>query len=91
MQWPFKEWGADVVFSGHDHDYERLVVDDLWYFVIGLGGGPRYEIDDIYPGSEVRYRDQYGALLVEATPTEMQFWFYNIDGELVDKVVMGRQ
>ena len=23
MQWPFAQWGADVVLSGHDHTYER--------------------------------------------------------------------
>ncbi len=23
MQWPFQEWGADAVLSGHDHSYER--------------------------------------------------------------------
>ena len=38
VQWPYKLWGADAVFSGHDHTYERLTVDSLTYFVNGLGG-----------------------------------------------------
>ena len=84
MQWPFKEWGADVVLSGHDHHYERLVVDDLWYFIVGLGGGGIYGIYDVLPESVVRYTGEYGAMLVEATPTEMRFAFYKIDGELID-------
>jgi hypothetical protein len=24
MQWPFAEWGADLVLAGHDHSYERV-------------------------------------------------------------------
>ncbi len=37
MQWPFAEWGASVVMSGHDPDYERILVDGLPYFVNGAG------------------------------------------------------
>jgi tartrate-resistant acid phosphatase type 5 len=29
MRWPYKEWGADVVLSGHVHNYERLVEGGL--------------------------------------------------------------
>ena len=38
MKWPFKEWGASIVLSGHEHTLERLVIDDLTYIVNGLGG-----------------------------------------------------
>jgi tartrate-resistant acid phosphatase type 5 len=38
MQWPFAAWGATAVLAGHDHDYERLTVGGLPYFVNGLGG-----------------------------------------------------
>ena len=31
LQWPFKEWGADLVVSGHEHIYERLRVDNMTY------------------------------------------------------------
>jgi hypothetical protein len=91
MQWPFREWGADVVFSGHDHIYERLVVDDLTYFIVGLGGGSRYLLGETYPGSQFRYRDMFGALLVEATPEKMVFRFYTVQGNLVDESVIERQ
>lgn len=42
MQWPFKQWGATAVISGHDHDYERVVKDSLPYFVNGAGGKSFY-------------------------------------------------
>ncbi|MFN2145737.1 MAG: metallophosphoesterase family protein [Anaerolineales bacterium] len=90
MRWPFKEWGADVVLSGHDHHYERLVVDGLTYFVVGISGGPIYPIPALQPGSQFRYREMHGAMLVEANPDKLWFGFYNIEGELVDEWVLTR-
>ena len=56
--------GADLVLSGHDHDYERMApVDGLRSFVIGTGGRSLYD----WPGgpgpfTEVRANDTYGLL-----------------------------
>ncbi len=85
MRWPFAEWGADAVFSGHSHTYERIERDGIVYFVNGLGGARRYEFDDPVKGSKKRYRAGWGAQKVIATPDSMQFEFYNVDGELVDR------
>jgi tartrate-resistant acid phosphatase type 5 len=90
MQWPFQAWGADVVLSGHDHHYERLEIDGIPYFVQGLSGGSIYNINQPIPGSQFRYNETYGALLIDATPEEMQFRFYNIEGELVDEYFLNK-
>ena len=84
MRWPFKDWGATVVMSGHDHDYERLLVDGLVYFVNGLGGGNIYPFGDRMDGSKVRFNDDYGAMRVEATSNEIEFQFITQAGDLVD-------
>jgi hypothetical protein len=84
MYWPFTEWGADVVLSGHDHTYERLQVEGMLHFIVGLSGASRSTFSTPHPGSLVRYNSQFGALLVEATATQITFSFYNITGELVD-------
>ena len=52
LQWPFKEWGADAVLTGHNHIYERLVIDGLNYTVNGLGGR-----SSIYPLRAPRERE----------------------------------
>ncbi len=39
LQWPFQEWGADIVLSGDNHYYERNVVNNFTYIVNGVGGG----------------------------------------------------
>ncbi len=85
MQWPYAEWGASVVLAGHDHTYERLIIDDLPYFVIGLSGHPaRYWLVDEVDGSQIFFNQDYGAMLVEATETEMFFQFITRAGEVVD-------
>ena len=84
MQWPFKEWGADIVMAGHDHTYERLEVDGLAYFVNGLGGGAIYNFEDPLDGSQVRYNAHRGAMRVTVTRNALRVEFVNVDGEVVD-------
>ena len=89
MRWPFTEWGGDVVFSGHYHAYERLLVGGIPYFVNASGGGGLYNFGEILPESQFRYNADTGAILVTATGTEMLVEFYNRAGELVDAYPMG--
>jgi hypothetical protein len=84
MQWPFAEWGADVVLAGHDHVYERFEVGGLTYITTGLGGYGPYNFNSPLPGSLVRYNDDFGALFVEATQDRMTFQFVTRAGEVVD-------
>lgn len=84
MQWPYQAWGADVVIAGHDHTYERIIVDGLPYFVNGLGGKSRYVFGVPVAGSQVRYNEDYGAMLVEATEDSMTFQFISRAGSLID-------
>jgi hypothetical protein len=78
MNWPFAAWGAEATFAGHDHNYERLVVNGIPYFVVGTGGlGLR-----AFPGAplpETRFRDDeaHGAMLVTASSDgtiTYEFW-----------------
>jgi hypothetical protein len=75
MQWPFANWGADAVLSGHDHTYERINLDGIVYFVNGLGGRSPYGFDSPIPGSQVRYNDNHGAMLVDADENGITFQF----------------
>ncbi|GBD09957.1 Alkaline phosphatase [Candidatus Thermoflexus japonica] len=85
LQWPFAAWGVTAVLAGHDHVYERIERDGILYFVNGLGGHPaRYPFRTPIPGSRVRYREQYGAMRVEADACRIVFQFIAIDGRLID-------
>jgi hypothetical protein len=84
MRWPYAEWGADAVFSGHYHAYERLLVGGIPYFVLAPGGGPLYRFLDPLPETQYRYNVDQGAMLVTASEMEMLCEFYNRAGELID-------
>jgi len=84
MQWPFPTWGADAVLSGHDHTYERIIVNGLVYFVNGLGGNSRYDFGSPVSGSQVRYNATFGAMRVTATWTSILYEFIASDGKVID-------
>ncbi|MCA9265735.1 MAG: metallophosphoesterase, partial [Planctomycetales bacterium] len=99
MQWDFADWGADAVFNGHDHTYERIVgPDELLYFVSGLGGRSIYPLGATVAGSEFAYNDQYGAMRVTIDGTVATFEFLSIDdgangangGTVVDTFVVDK-
>jgi tartrate-resistant acid phosphatase type 5 len=91
LQWPFAEWGADVVMSGHAHVYERVMRDGIVYFVDGLGGAPRYGFSAPVAGSAVRYSADWGALRVTATGSALVFEFRTASGQLVDRYRLSAQ
>jgi hypothetical protein len=84
MQWPFEEWGADVVLTGHDHSYERLAVGGIPYFVNGLGGSLRYPLVAPLPESQVFYNEDFGAQLVTVTRDGMTLELHTVSGALID-------
>ena len=89
MRWPFREWGAEVVMAGHDHTYERLVVDRIPYFVNGLGGASKYAFrDETLPETQARYNDDYGAMLVDVTKAAITYAFYSADGTKRDSLTL---
>ncbi|MBM3144910.1 MAG: hypothetical protein FJ010_08035 [Chloroflexi bacterium] len=93
IQWPFEEWGADVVISGHDHTYERLDAAGFPFFVNGVGGAGIYDfenIDSVPPHAQsiVRYNEQTGAMLVTADVNGITYQFYNVNAELIDELIV---
>jgi Big-like domain-containing protein/calcineurin-like phosphoesterase family protein len=64
--------GADVVLSGHDHEYERFApqsasgaadpVRGIREFVVGTGGRSHYTLGTPQPNSAVRSDDTFGVL-----------------------------
>jgi tartrate-resistant acid phosphatase type 5 len=89
LQWPYQAWGADAVLSGHDHTYERITQNGLPYFVNGLGGYSIYNFDVPIAGSQFRYNADYGAMLVDATDTAINFQFINRSGIVLDSFSLG--
>jgi tartrate-resistant acid phosphatase type 5 len=90
LRWPFGEWGATAVLAGHDHIYERISRDGIVYFVNGLGGSIRYAAGNPVRGSQVRYDDDFGAMLIEAEEGRITFQFITRTGQQVDEYTITR-
>jgi acid phosphatase type 7 len=77
--------GADVVLSGHDHDYERFapqtssgVADPtrgIREFVVGTGGRSHRAFGTIRANSEVRNSDTYGVLKLTLHTSSYEWQF----------------
>ncbi len=78
MQWPFRAWGASAVLSGHDHVYERFLIDGIPYFVNGIGGRNLKGFRSPRPGSVVRYNDDFGAMLLTVENGDLTFQLFSI-------------
>jgi hypothetical protein len=90
LQWHYAEWGATAVMAGHDHTYERILRDGIVYFVNGLGGGERYAMGKPVEGSQVRYTDDWGAMLIEADAQQITFQFMTRAEQLIDSYAITR-
>jgi len=88
LQWPYREWGVDLVLAGHDHTYERNEVDGLTYLVVGLSGNHEYGFNQTAEGSKFRYNQRHGAELADATLDELRLAFVVDDGTRIDEVVL---
>lgn len=88
FQWPFATWGADLVLSGHDHLYERIIDDGTTYVVNGSGGKDLYGFDDSVTGSRVRFDDDFGALFLTASDRALTGEFWSVDGVRVDRFTL---
>lgn len=86
VRWPFAAWGADIVISGHCHNYERLSVDDIPYLVAGLGGGGSYGFSDSFLSeSQVHVTGAHGFLAIVATESYLDIAAIAVDGQVIDR------
>ena len=89
VQWPFAEWGVSAVLAGHEHSYERLHRDGIPYFINGLGGRrPIHPFGNPKQGSAVRYNQDFGAMLIKADKSCLNFTFVNRSDEVIDSFTL---
>ncbi len=88
----FKQYGVNVVFSGHEHVYERMKPeDDIYYFVAGnsakLSGHDFRNSDEL----QVGYDSDRGFMLVEIDGDHLYFQTISRTGKTVDSGSVTRQ
>jgi acid phosphatase type 7 len=83
--------GAEVIVTGHDHDYERFApvnkeglfdyARGLREFVVGTGGKELYPFGAILGASEARNNATYGVLKLTLHPGSYDWEFIPISGQ----------
>ena len=89
----FVKYGVDVVFSGHDHVYERVKPQKgITYFVSGAAGQLRRGNMRPDPNETAAYFDQdQSFMLVEVSGDQMSFASIARSGKVVDSGMIRRQ
>lgn len=85
------EHGAEVVVSGHAHDYERLAPLDpegkrdpqygIRQFVVGTGGVNALPFPSLLPESEASYSGAFGVIRFTLEPDRYAWEFIPVEGE----------
>lgn len=86
----FTRFGVQVVFSGHDHFYERLQPQQgIQYFVAGASGQLRKNGMKKKTGLTAAFNDTtHSFLLVQVKPAEMLIAAIGEDGTEIDRVIL---
>jgi hypothetical protein len=85
---------ADVVLSGHEHNYERFAPQNpagratpqgIRQFVVGTGGVDLLGFAGAKPNSQVRSSSTWGVLVLVLHPRSYRWRFVSEDGDVVDR------
>ena len=89
-QWSYAEMGADLVISGHDHTYERIIRRGGMYVVAGTGGAKLYKCKKLVYGSLGCRDDHYGALFLYANSIQLRGVFRTSAGNTLDTFTIAK-
>lgn len=83
--------GAEVLLSAHEHAYERFapqgadgdrdLESGIRQFIVGTGGAPLRDVDEVHPNSEARSSDAFGVLKLTLATESYAWEFVPIVGQ----------
>ena len=80
----FERYKVAVVFSGHDHDYERSYCGGIYYIVTGGGGAPLYNRARNLPCSQ-EFAKKYHFCRLARVGDRMIITVVGLDSQEIDK------
>ena len=88
----FRQYGVNVVFSGHEHVYERIAAEDsIHYFIVGNSG--KLVTHDFKASNEMQkgFDTDRTFMLVEIAGDQLHFQTVARTGETIDAGEMSRE
>lgn len=80
----FEQYGVDLVFSGHNHNYERSFYNNIYYIVSGGGGAPLYNQSRSSIYSQV-FDSSYHFCKINLIGARLIVSVYNLSSDLIDE------
>jgi len=83
----FEQYRVNIVFNGHDHDYERSLCNNIYYIVTGGGGAPLYDQAQTSSYSQL-FIKAYHFCKLFLINNQLIIEVYDIDSNLIDRFVI---
>jgi predicted phosphodiesterase len=83
----FEAANVPLVLSGHDHNYQRLVINDLTYVISGGGSLTLYDLGEALPESEF-FAKQTHFVLLEIYADRIDLQAIALGGEVLDQATI---
>lgn len=80
----FKQYGVNLVFSGHDHAYQRLEYEDVTFVVTGGGGANLYDQKEERPYLKAYHKTNHFCLL-SVRKDSLRIQVINLDSRIIDE------
>jgi len=81
------KYGVDIVFNGHEHNYERTVMNGVTYIVTGGYGAPRYPRVRHAEGS-LKFSREHHFCLIDVDGDKAEVTVIADDGKLIEKTTI---
>lgn len=79
----FRQYGVDLVLTGHNHNYARAVVDNISHVTNGGGGTPLYAVDTTMPNI-VKAESTYQYSEIKISGNTMSSTARRSDGTMIE-------
>ncbi len=83
----FMQAHVPLVLSGHDHNYERLLIDDVTYVVSGGGSSVLYSEKNRLPQSQI-FAKQSHFVILSIVQDQIKLEAISLEGETLDRAVI---
>jgi predicted phosphodiesterase len=80
----FEQYGVDVVFAGHHHNYERNEVNGITYIVTGGGGAPLGVMEEREP-TRATFAVAYHVVMLEIDGDHLEATVFSVKGRVLDE------